>query len=70
MAVSVVRGNRERAALLGDYLRADGACPYTYASLLAEIYRRGHVWRFRAVGQGYDHGLAGLARDYGVDIAG
>ncbi|MFE2295632.1 TerD family protein [Streptomyces sp. NPDC059452] len=37
--------------------------------LLAEFYRRGPVWRFRAVGQGYDHGLATLARGYGVDIA-
>ncbi|GGR05406.1 TerD family protein [Streptomyces netropsis] len=36
--------------------------------LLAEIYRRGPVWRFRAVGQGYDHGLAALARGYGVDV--
>ncbi|WP_327113611.1 TerD family protein [Streptomyces sp. NBC_01341] len=38
--------------------------------LLAEIYRRGAVWRLRAVGQGYDHGLDALARGYGVDIAG
>ncbi|NED01067.1 DNA polymerase III [Streptomyces sp. SID6648] len=37
--------------------------------LLAEIYRRGPVWRLRAVGQGYDHGLDALARGYGVDIA-
>ncbi|MFF0450555.1 TerD family protein [Streptomyces sp. NPDC004609] len=37
--------------------------------LLAEIYRRDHLWRFRAVGQGYDHGLDALARGYGVDIA-
>ncbi|WP_406357098.1 TerD family protein [Streptomyces sp. NBC_00658] len=37
--------------------------------LLAEIYRRGPVWRLRAVGQGYDHGLDVLARGYGVDIA-
>ncbi|MFI8004692.1 TerD family protein [Streptomyces sp. NPDC086010] len=37
--------------------------------LLAEIYRRGTVWRLRAVGQGYDHGLDTLARGYGVDIA-
>ncbi|MFD5032097.1 TerD family protein [Streptomyces sp. NPDC058405] len=36
--------------------------------LLAEIYRRGPLWRFRAVGQGYDHGLAALARTYGVNI--
>ncbi|WP_398856752.1 MULTISPECIES: TerD family protein [Streptomyces] len=38
--------------------------------LLAEIYRRGSVWRFRAVGQGYDHGLAELARGYGVEVTG
>ncbi|MFV5998646.1 TerD family protein [Streptomyces sp. NPDC056231] len=37
--------------------------------LLAEIYRRGPVWRLRAVGQGYDHGLDALARGYGVHIA-
>ncbi len=36
--------------------------------LLAEFYRRGPVWRFRAVGQGYDHGLDVLARGYGVDV--
>ncbi|MEO3786793.1 TerD family protein [Actinocorallia sp. B10E7] len=38
--------------------------------LLAELYRRNGLWRLRAVGQGYDHDLAGLARHYGVDIAG
>ncbi|MHC0429685.1 TerD family protein [Streptomyces sp. O3] len=37
--------------------------------LLAEIYRRGPRWRFRAVGQGYDHGLETLVRGYGVDVA-
>lgn len=37
--------------------------------LLAEIYRRGTGWKLRAVGQGYADGLAGLARDFGVDIA-
>lgn len=37
--------------------------------LLAEIYRRGPRWRLRAVGQGYDHDLAALARGYGVDVA-
>ncbi|MFB6679964.1 TerD family protein [Streptomyces sp. NPDC056390] len=36
--------------------------------ILAELYRRGPLWRFRAVGQGYDHGLDALARGYGVDI--
>ncbi|MGP4002879.1 TerD family protein [Streptomyces sp. 8N706] len=37
--------------------------------LLAEIYRRGPSWRLRTVGQGYDHGLDTLARNYGVNIA-
>jgi DNA polymerase-3 subunit epsilon len=36
--------------------------------LLAEIYRRGDIWRFRAVGQGYNHGLAKLATSYGVIV--
>ncbi|WP_432010238.1 TerD family protein [Streptomyces cucumeris] len=36
--------------------------------ILAELYRRGESWRLRAVGQGYDHGLADLARGYGVDV--
>ncbi|MEW2305853.1 CAP domain-containing protein [Streptomyces sp. NPDC006655] len=36
--------------------------------LLAEMYRRGTGWKLRAVGQGYADGLAGLARDYGVDV--
>ncbi|GLW72159.1 hypothetical protein Kpho02_44580 [Kitasatospora phosalacinea] len=36
--------------------------------LLAEVYRRGPRWRFRAVGQGYDHGLEALVRGYGVEV--
>jgi restriction system protein len=39
------------------------------ALVCAEIYRRNRQWRFRAVGQGYSDGLAGLARDFGVDIS-
>ncbi|NUR65009.1 MAG: stress protein [Streptomyces sp.] len=36
--------------------------------LLAEIYRRGTGWKLRALGQGYADGLAGLARDFGVEV--
>lgn len=36
--------------------------------LLAEIYRRGPAWKLRALGQGYADGLAGIARDFGVDV--
>ena len=38
------------------------------AMVFGEIYRRGGEWKFRAVGQGYASGLAGIARDYGVNI--
>ncbi|MFE9257553.1 TerD family protein [Streptomyces sp. NPDC006879] len=45
----------------------DDAGPVS-AIIFGELYRRGGEWKFRAVGQGYDTGLAGLARDFGVDI--
>ncbi|GGW10767.1 stress response protein, TerZ- and CABP1 [Streptomyces libani subsp. rufus] len=38
------------------------------AVIFGELYRRDGAWKFRAVGQGYADGLAGLARDFGVDI--
>jgi stress response protein SCP2 len=38
------------------------------AIIFGELYRRGEDWKFRAVGQGYDSGLAGLATDFGVDV--
>ncbi|WP_344329407.1 TerD family protein [Streptomyces macrosporus] len=38
------------------------------AFIFGEIYRRGGGWRFRAVGQGYETGLAGLATDFGLDV--
>ncbi|MFE5852343.1 TerD family protein [Streptomyces sp. NPDC056500] len=39
------------------------------AAVLLEIYRRGPGWRIRAVGQGYREGLAGVATDFGVEVA-
>ena len=38
------------------------------AMVFGELYRNGAEWKFRAVGQGYATGLAGIARDYGVNI--
>jgi stress response protein SCP2 len=38
------------------------------ALLFGEFYRRSGDWKFRAIGQGYESGLAGLATDFGVDI--
>ncbi|MFB8008400.1 AIM24 family protein [Nocardia sp. NPDC056000] len=38
------------------------------AVVCVEIYRRGGAWKVRAVGQGYDNGLAGIAEAFGVNI--
>ncbi|MEV7686925.1 TerD family protein [Streptomyces bungoensis] len=38
------------------------------AFLLGEFYRRQGAWKFRAVGQGYDSGLEGLATDFGITV--
>ena len=35
---------------------------------LTEIYRHGAGWKLRAIGQGYANGLAGLAKDFGVEV--
>ncbi|MGQ4491334.1 TerD domain-containing protein [Streptomyces sp. 372A] len=38
------------------------------AFVLGELYRRDGAWKFRAVGQGYASGLAGLATDFGITV--
>lgn len=38
------------------------------AVVLGEMYRRDGGWKFRAVGQGWDTGLRGLAVDYGITV--
>ncbi|GGV04285.1 chemical-damaging agent resistance protein C [Actinomadura cremea] len=38
------------------------------AMVFGELYRAGTDWKFRAVGQGYASGLAGIAADFGVNI--
>ncbi|MFJ8005709.1 TerD family protein [Streptomyces fagopyri] len=52
-------------SLLGFSVEGAGAVG---ALLFGEFYRRGGHWKFRAIGQGYESGLAGLATDFGVDI--
>lgn len=39
------------------------------AFVCGELYRRAGGWKFRAVGQGYARGLAGLAADFGISVA-
>jgi len=38
------------------------------AFVFGELYRRQGGWKFRAVGQGYASGLAGLAADFGITV--
>ncbi len=38
------------------------------AMIFGEVYRNQGEWKFRAVGQGYTSGLAGIARDFGVNV--
>jgi tellurium resistance protein TerD len=39
------------------------------AMIFGELYRNGAEWKFRAVGQGYASGLAGIAKDFGINVA-
>jgi stress response protein SCP2 len=65
------------ADVVGLHVRLEGDPPLVFevprlsterAVVLFEFYRRGEAWKVRAIGQGYDDGLAGLAREYGVDV--
>ncbi|MER5353347.1 TerD family protein [Kitasatospora sp. NPDC002551] len=38
------------------------------ALIVVEVYQRNGAWKVRAVGQGYDNGLAGIATDFGVSV--
>ncbi|MEU7259165.1 TerD family protein [Streptomyces rimosus] len=38
------------------------------AMVFGALYQRGGEWKFRAIGQGYATGLAGIATDYGVNV--
>lgn len=40
------------------------------AFVVGEVYQRDGTWKFRAIGQGWDSGLAGLATNYGVNVGG
>lgn len=38
------------------------------AVVFAEIYRNNGEWKFKAIGQGYDTGMVGVAKDFGVPL--
>ncbi|MFD3721320.1 TerD family protein [Streptomyces sp. NPDC058674] len=60
---------RDRSGELLAGFSIDDASVET-AFIFGELYRRGGEWKFRAVGQGYETGLAGLATDFGISVAG
>ncbi|MER6026098.1 TerD family protein [Streptomyces sp. NPDC001851] len=53
---------------LARYELASGSLSTETALVFGELYRHGAEWKFRAVGQGYASGLAGIATDYGVSV--
>ncbi|MFD5088582.1 TerD family protein, partial [Kitasatospora sp. NPDC058406] len=59
-------GAGEGATAIAEFAMADG--DEVTALVAGELYRRGGVWKFRAVGQGYSTGLIGLATDFGITV--
>jgi tellurium resistance protein TerD len=59
--------NRANQEELARYDLSEDASTET-AMVFGELYRSGAEWKFRAVGQGYSAGLAGIARDFGVSL--
>lgn len=59
--------NQADQAELARYDLSEDASTET-AMIFGELYRNGDEWKFRAVGQGYTSGLAGIARDFGVNV--
>ncbi len=59
--------NQADGAELTRYDLSEDASNET-AMIFGELYRHSGEWKFRAVGQGYSSGLAGIARDYGVNV--
>lgn len=59
--------NRADGAELARYDLTEDASTET-AMIFGEVYRNNGEWKFRAVGQGYSNGLAGIARDFGVNV--
>lgn len=52
---------------LARYDLAEDASTET-AMVFGELYRREGQWKFRAIGDGYASGLAGVVRAYGVNV--
>ncbi|KUN29028.1 hypothetical protein AQJ23_08985 [Streptomyces antibioticus] len=64
LALQTVAGD---GTIVAHYDVTDAAGETAFA--LGEFYRRNGEWKFRAVGQGWESGLAGLATDFGIVVA-
>ncbi|NIZ90897.1 TerD family protein [Kineococcus rubinsiae] len=78
LAASVTEGTvADVASLRLDVTSGDGVVASIAATgggtetvlVLGELYRRGEDWKVRAVCQGWEDGLSGLATDFGVSVA-
>lgn len=59
--------NSDDGSELARYDLSEDASVET-AMVFGELYRHNTEWKFRAIGQGYSTGLAGIAKDYGVNL--
>ena len=61
----VVKRSGEMVASFAPALSGASEAAMTFG----ELYKRNNEWKFRAVGQGFNGGLAPLARSFGIDVA-
>ncbi|MBQ7503378.1 TerD family protein [bacterium] len=59
--------NDENKQEIAKYDLSEDASTNT-AMIFGEIYRHNGEFKFKAVGQGYDGGLGGVCRNYGVNV--
>lgn len=60
--------NQETDSEIVRYDLSEDAAPET-CMIFSELYRHNGEWKFKAVGQGYASGLAGVASDFGVQLS-
>ncbi|WP_394249514.1 TerD family protein [Arthrobacter pityocampae] len=60
--------NQDTDAEVVRYDLSEDAAPET-CMIFSELYRHNGEWKFKAVGQGYASGLAGVATDFGVQLS-
>ncbi|BCW74726.1 TerD family protein [Arthrobacter sp. NicSoilB11] len=59
--------NQDNDTEIVRYDLSEDAAPET-CMIFSELYRHNGEWKFKAVGQGYASGLAGVAADFGVQL--